>query len=218
MTNKTRNELLELILSEYTGGGGGSVLSVTGDLVDNTDPINPVVNLSASDRAILDSLPKAYIAALSNTAQTIPSGENNAAFVTNLELDNIASGQGFEIDSTIGAYKNISGRAIDAVFGVVSVHVVSSTSSESKLYFFSETSADGVVWTKNADSARQVLVVGNDENYTSKSSQFFSIPIGGYIRFRFYSDGANLSFPLVSISPGGDAVTGPAFRHWVKEL
>ncbi len=47
MSTKTRNELLELILSETAGAGGGAVLTVTGDLVDNTDPINPVVNQNA---------------------------------------------------------------------------------------------------------------------------------------------------------------------------
>jgi len=41
-----RNELLEKILSETAGQGGGAVLTVTGDLVDNTDPINPIVNQS----------------------------------------------------------------------------------------------------------------------------------------------------------------------------
>jgi len=43
-----RNDLLERILSALAvGGGGGAVLSVTGNLVDNSDPINPVVNMNA---------------------------------------------------------------------------------------------------------------------------------------------------------------------------
>ena len=42
-----RNELLEKILSALSAGGGGSaVLSVTGDDVDNTDPLNPVIDFS----------------------------------------------------------------------------------------------------------------------------------------------------------------------------
>lgn len=32
-----------------SGGSGGGVASVTGDLVDNTDPDNPVVNLILTD-------------------------------------------------------------------------------------------------------------------------------------------------------------------------
>ena len=38
-------ETLEGYLNTGGGGGGGGVESVTGDLVDDTDPLNPVVNL-----------------------------------------------------------------------------------------------------------------------------------------------------------------------------
>jgi hypothetical protein len=54
-TNYTRNELLELILSEVAGGGGGAVLTVTGGLVDNTDPINPIVNYPAALSRMLNT-------------------------------------------------------------------------------------------------------------------------------------------------------------------
>lgn len=43
MTEKTRNQLLKDILDASTGGG--AVLSVTGDSVDNTDPLRPIVNV-----------------------------------------------------------------------------------------------------------------------------------------------------------------------------
>ena len=51
-----RNDLLERILSVLaSGGGGGAVLSVTGDLVDNSDPINPVVNQDPNLSLLLNS-------------------------------------------------------------------------------------------------------------------------------------------------------------------
>jgi len=50
-----RNELLEKILSEVAGQGGGAVLTVTGDLVDNTDPINPIVNFPAALATMLNT-------------------------------------------------------------------------------------------------------------------------------------------------------------------
>ncbi len=50
-----RNELLEKILSEVAGQGGGAVLTVTGNLVDNTDPINPVVNQDPNLSVLLNS-------------------------------------------------------------------------------------------------------------------------------------------------------------------
>jgi len=65
MTDKTRNELLESILSEVAGGGGGAVLSVTGDIVDNTDPINPVVSQSPGLITMLNTR-----ASLGNTVAT----------------------------------------------------------------------------------------------------------------------------------------------------
>ena len=60
-----RNELLERILSQLATGEGGAVLSVTGDLVDNTDPINPVVNQDPNLSLLLNTR-----AALGNTVST----------------------------------------------------------------------------------------------------------------------------------------------------
>ena len=60
-----RNELLEKILSETAGQGGGAVLTVTGDLVDNTDPINPIVNQSPGLITMLNTR-----ASLGNTVAT----------------------------------------------------------------------------------------------------------------------------------------------------
>jgi hypothetical protein len=46
MTTQTRNRLLELILSATAAQTGElAVLSVTGGVVDNTDPLNPVINV-----------------------------------------------------------------------------------------------------------------------------------------------------------------------------
>lgn len=40
----SENALSAIVNIDFSGGGGGSVASVTGDSVDNTDPANPVVN------------------------------------------------------------------------------------------------------------------------------------------------------------------------------
>lgn len=56
------------LLNASSGGGGGSVISVTGNLVDNTDPANPVVNQSVStDTASIGSDGLLYVPASSLT-------------------------------------------------------------------------------------------------------------------------------------------------------
>jgi hypothetical protein len=66
MTIKTRNELLEGILSEVSGtGAGAAVLSVSGDIVSNADPLNPVVTFPVDITTMLNTR-----AQLGNTVAT----------------------------------------------------------------------------------------------------------------------------------------------------
>lgn len=179
----------------------------------------PLSGLLSSQLTVLESLPKAFVAIYSSEDYSISSDSASSTIFTGITGDNDNTPVLFEIESDIGAVRNVSGRELLACTGVMSLHMTSSNSSASTLYVYSETSSDdGVTWVKNLNSGRKEIFTGNDESYQSKSSQFFNIPDDGLIRFMAFSDSSSLSSTQVSFTADGETVTGPSFRLWVKEL
>jgi len=83
----------ELVISnKSTGGGSGTVTSVSGDTVDNTDPSNPIVNTPSLDDCAVASGNQM------TESVTISAGTDAVGlFPTSLNVLDIATGEGIDI-------------------------------------------------------------------------------------------------------------------------
>jgi len=200
-----RNDLLEQILAA-TGDTGG-VESVTGDLVDNTDPLNPIVNEN----------PELTFSVF--TRETIPNtggiSANPAAptYATGLEISEQTGG--FELVTTgpwanTGAVLNNTGFDID-VMGTFSYYP-NNSGGTSRVDMWSETSTDGITITENDDSARSIEISGTGETSSTKSSRFTAWSNGDMIRFVFTdSGGGSCVFDPVLVTSTQGTVRAPSF-------
>ncbi len=101
---------------------------------------------------------KLMLVVMSLTTQTIGNDSDAAVFITDLELDTVAS-YGWSVNTTYGAIENTTDRELVMNTGVTSLHIESSNASDATLYIFSETSSDGgVTWVKNAYSGRESYI------------------------------------------------------------
>jgi len=178
----------------------------------------PKSGISQEDQKKLDALPKAYIGVKSSKTYPISQIEATPTIFDDLELDGLTS-FGWQIEPTLGAIRNVSGRTLVVNFGVVSSHTVSTNNSDALLQIYSVTSTDqiGNAWQLNVDSGRQETVSGQSEKYGSKASQAFSVPDREMVRFEAISDSANISIAPISFSTRLGIVEGPSFRWWIEE-
>ena len=96
---------------------------------------------------------------------------------------------GFELDITTQSIKNISGRTLTMV-GDMAVQFEQTGSQQTEFYIYSEYSSDGITWTFNQNSLREVAVVKTGIDYLSiPSLNIGDWEDGGYIRFVFAKDG-----------------------------
>lgn len=196
---------LQKILSQIATGQGGAILSVTGDLVDNTDPINPVVSLSPEDRAILDGLPKAHIILESTVAQAISTDQANPTVLDNWVVRS-SSGMSLQGDSI----RNDTGRVIESMTGTIGLHPQVDGGGGSRLLSLtSEYSVDdGLNYTINNQN-RPIFTVNNSETYNTKESYATNLAAGSLIRFIAHSDAA-ISIAPSSTSFRNIVTSGPA--------
>ncbi len=185
------------------GGGGGGVQSVSGDSVDNTDPLNPIVN----------EVPELTFSVL--TRDVIPISDNplSPTYLTGLEISEQTGG--FELVTTgpwadTGAVLNNTGFDID-VMGTFSYYPDNSGGT-SRIDMWSETSTDGIAITENDDSARSIEVSSSGESSGTKSSRFTGWKSGDMVRFVFTDDGGGtISFKPLTVTSTQGTVRAPSF-------
>ena len=150
---------------------------------------------------------RGYFTVDSDDTFTVPT---NASFVTGLEV--IGTMKGFSLDTVNEAVENVSGRTLNMT-GMVSFQLERTGGGDTILWFYSESSTDGITWTKNAKSLREIKIGKDGVDYKSGFS-FTQVPWnnGVKIRFMFEVDTANsLEFLSVNNEFGGDTVTSHAF-------
>jgi hypothetical protein len=224
---ESRNRLLELILSATAGQtGAGAVLSVTGDLVDNTDPIHPVVNpgvISLAGDNVDNADPKNPIIEHSSSffatsVDTIPISQDSLSpsFFTGLSLahaDKIAI-----VDLPTGAMINNSGKTI-TMTGTVSINPTLSGGVTAALNIISERSNDGGLnWFGNLDSRRPVEVANSSESFGTKISLIIDWLPGQWLRFRLWTTVGNLSLVSTSATALGQTFATPSVVWELLEI
>ncbi len=187
--------------------GVDGVQSVTGDLVDNTDPLNPVVNNKEPMSFSVITRSRVPLAG------GISSNPLSPTYLSGLEMSEQAGG--FEIVTTgpwadTGAVLNNTGANID-VQGTFS-YFPDNSGGTSRIEIWSETSADGITITENDDSARSIEISGTGESSGTKSSRFTNWPNGSMVRFAFVdTGGGSCAFSPLSVVSTQGAVRAPSF-------
>jgi hypothetical protein len=158
------------------------------------------------------AIPRAYFGVRSNDTIAISENIEAASLLTGLVVE--GSEVGWELEQALGGMRNVSGRTLEFVEGLISMHTVSTNASKATVYLYSETSTDnGSTWSKNAQSGRQHSVSGQTEQYNSRSSEAFNVADNAIVRFRLYTDKANITIEPVSFTAeGAETVEGPAIR------
>lgn len=137
----------------------------------------------------------------------------NPTYLTSLEISEQSGG--FELVTTgpwanTGAVLNNTGFDIDAL-GTFSYYPDNS-GGISRVDMWSETSADGITITENADSARSIEIAGSGESSGTKSSRFTNWPNGSMVRFAFTDTGGGAcAFLPLSVTSTQGTVSAPAF-------
>lgn len=125
---------------------------------------------------------------------------------------------GFELDVTTQSIKNISGRTLTMV-GDMAVQFEQTGSQQAEFYVYSEYSNDGITWTFNQNSLREVAVVKTGIDYLSiPSLNIGDWEDGGYIRFMFAKEGNGgvlIESPVKTI--GGVVMDGHSFIWNMRE-
>ena len=155
-----------------------------------------------------------FFIARSSTSIPVSSSSAAPSYVDGLAL--LAASDAFELVNTgpwagTGAILNNSGYDLDMIgsFGFFP----DNSGTLSRVDFWSERSADGVVITENELSARSVEVTSTTEATQTKDSSIVNWKHGDMLRFAFYdSGGGAISFvqPTV-LANGSENVLGPSF-------
>ena len=195
--DETNTSLLGAILPS---GSDGGVQSVTGDSVNNADPLNPVIE--EQEGLSFSVLTKESIPNVGG----ISTDPLNPTYITGLAISEQTGG--FELVTTgpwanTGAVLNNTGFDVD-VIGTFSYYPDNSGAS-SRIDMWSETSTDGISIIENDDSARSIEVPSNGESSGTKSSRFTNWANGDMVRFAFTdTGGGDCSFvvPVVATTQG----------------
>lgn len=175
------------------------VQSVTGNSVDNTDPLNPI---------ILDG---AYIILESRTTQSISTDQANPT-----ELDNWTVLESNLISLQENSIRNDSGKVIKAMHGTIGIHPVVDGGGNRLINITSERSPDGITYTIS-DQNRPIFTNSSSETYNTKESYLTNFGIGEYVRFIAHADSA-MSIGESSTNFRNQVVTGPAMLWILHEV
>ena len=147
---------------------------------------------------------KAYFLTTTDEEVTISTDNDSPSFLTDMELEN-NSGD-FELMSTIGSLKNISGRNIKLMTGTISFQPNKSGGGTSVMHLWSERSIDdGVTWIQNSHSLRVLEISNSGETFKTSVSYVNDWADQECVRFRsyIYSGGdVNLDAPTDTVSNG----------------
>lgn len=136
------------------GGGGGAVKSVTGNLIDNTDPLNPVANAAsaissdANNAAVLGSDSKVFVAENSPT--------NGGDFTGAISLNNLSGTYYNEYNLETQGSLTFSIVSGSAIFGSAYVMIYSDGITE----LCSEMNLKEIFDEQNGIPASRILPVG----------------------------------------------------------
>lgn len=145
--------------------------------------------------------------AVKSTDTIVVGAETNPSILTGLVA--VSPIVGFEVDAALGAVKNVSGVDIARAAGSLAVQPVKTGGGGvSVISIYSERSADGVTWTKNADSLRTFEVPNDGESFLSPPSFTQTWPNGHYVRFRVATSGGTISLAAPSKTLDGSIVGG----------
>jgi len=157
-------------VTRTTGGGGGGVESVTGDLVDNTDPLNPIINIPSFAETLAEDNKTNNIPIVSNNALALVyvnddytrlSYESQAFTISNASVQ-LYSGVPVAFDSTISTDFNTP------VLNYNSEEVATQPWVTSQGYGTGTvTSVTGVSGETTVASGTTTPVIGISSNYTT---------------------------------------------------
>ena len=109
-----------------------------------------------------------------------------------------------------GIIRNDTGRTIELMTGTINFNPIIASGTAS-LIIISERSSDGVAWTGNLESKRQVEISNNTETFATKLSVVTNWLPGELVRFRVYLVTGNLTLePNSSVALGGQTFFSPS--------
>jgi hypothetical protein len=182
----------------------GGVLSVTGYLMDNTDPDNPFAITPSS------------IFANSITTTVVNSDPADPSYLLGLTIqhaDDISL-----VDAATGAIVNDTGRTI-TMTGSISYNPVKGGGAAAQLNIVSERSNDlGVSWFGNLNSRRTVEVANSAESFGTKVSLIIDWEPDQWLRFRVWLGAGVLSFVSTSTIAMGETFVTPSIVWELAEI
>lgn len=134
-----------------------------------------------------------------------------------VELPNMV---GFQVNLTYNSIKNVSGRDLD-VIGTMAVQVTTTSTTDVSLYMYSEYSLDGITWTPNVGSLREIKVNKEGVDYITVPSLLLNTKWlnNSHIRFKFYKEGTgDLTIAPITDTVNGNSISGSSFVWTIHEL
>lgn len=186
--------------------GGAGVQSVSGALLDNSDPQNPIVKKGAS-----------FFASNLNTNDIIINDTPaSPSFLGPLKLDH--ADEISLVDAANGTMRNDTGRLI-SMTGSISYNPDKGGGGTTTLNLISERSNDnGATWFGNVNSRRTVEISNNGESFGTKISSIIDWEPGQLLRFRAWRVAGSLSFVSTDVAALGETYTTPSIVWELSEI
>lgn len=203
----TKNWLPVKILNKASGGG---VQSVTGNLVNDDDPINPVVDMPI------------HMSMLSIATINVSGGLANPSYINGF-IPGMKSDPGLVptltgplADQDTGAILNNTGRTITMNGSIAYLTVFTGFSGNMSVW--SERSSDGINWTPNANSFRPWDVSFISGGSVTQKSAVLEWADGEYLRFALSNQGGGtLSLQSLSETVNGSQSVESLSVYWTLD-
>lgn len=160
---------------------------------------------------------RSFFLVTSDEEITINEDNDSPSFLSNIELEN-DSGD-FELTSSTGSIKNISGRNIKLLTGSISFQPNKGGGLTSVMHLWSERSSDGITWTQNSHSLRVIEISNSGETFKTNVSYINNFLNQEHIRFRayIYSGGSVTLVPPTDTVLNGNVIKGHSVIWKLKE-
>lgn len=186
-----------------TSFGGSGISSVSGALVDNSDPQNPIIE------------DKACIVMHSNNTLIDLGFAADPSFFEDAVVD---FAKGVQLtDAATGTVRNVSGRVLN-MMGFITVNPRLDSGGNSAYIIISETSPDDINWVGNLDSKRRIELTNTSETVQTKSSKIIGWQPNHDLRFRFFKGSGNISFRRTAAAALGQTFTTDSISWSMREL
>lgn len=202
----SHNDVREKINEVVTEANVDKVKTVSGVLVDNTDPQNPIVKKGASF----------FASNASATAIVINDNPSNPSSLGPLKLDH--ADEITLVDAATGTMRNDTARTI-SMTGSISYNPDKGGGGTTTLNLISERSDDnGVTWFGNLNSRRTVEISNDGESFGTKISLITDWLPGQLLRFRAWRTSGLLSFVSTDATALGETYTTPSLVWELSEI